>query len=304
MLNQSQRTRVTVKPREVSRMTLGVLSNDLIDESLLQAIEEHESWTLSGISVNNTNDYHDGITKDELIHRSHAVYLTADYPDVYQTASNLIKTGKHIYLASMASFETKQVDELLRQCREANLNACTGTYTHSHPTFRTLASLQPQASIIELHRQYPFPNTASWRLFLYEDLAIVLSLIQSEIKRISASSLAMLRNETDLIDIHLEFTNGQAAHLQINLSGHAQSHKLFLYERGRRVSVDFIKNSLRIGHQSAAEEQLQPTWHNPYRTQLHAFYQYIHHKAPALLSLQTVHTLLSILTRIEEKINS
>jgi predicted dehydrogenase len=295
---------VKVEPREVSRMTLGVLSNDLIDESLLQAIEEHESWTLSGIIVNKTNHHQDGITKDELIQHSDAIYLTADYPDVYQTASNLIKTGKHIYLASMASFETAQVDELLRQCREANLNACTGTYTHSHPTFRTLVSLQPQASIIELHRQYPFPNTESWRMFLYEDLAIVLSLIQSEIKRISASSLAMLRNETDLIDIRLEFTNGQAAHLQINLSGHTQRHKLFLYERGRRVSLDFIKNSLRIGHQSVAEEHLHPTWHNPYSTQLHAFYQYIHHQAPALLSLQTVHTLLSTLTRIEEKINS
>jgi predicted dehydrogenase len=249
----------------------------------------------------------------ELLSHSDAIYILESCNDAFKYALEGFRNGKHVFLEQISSFSTDEIEILLNSRKEANVKCMIASLELGHPAFVSIRNEIKNPLFIEAKRCLAYEKNSSKNIILdimLKDIAIILNIVKSDIKRISANGIQIMTKETDLANVRLEFANGCVAILSANKIASMPESIITIYETQKISLVDFKNSTTSIisfsseGEKEVRQLTLSPLKKHPFIYQLENFRDTIAGEADPLLKLRGAYEKIDIAQKILKKINS
>jgi predicted dehydrogenase len=134
--------------------------------------------------------------------------------------------------------------------QEANVKCQVGHVERFNPAFVTAKPFLQNPLFIEVHRLAQFNPRGTDVSVVFDlmihDLDIVLSLVNSEVKRISASGVKVISETVDIANVRLEFGNGCVANITTSRISLKNMRKMRIFQRDAYISIDFLNKKNEI----------------------------------------------------------
>jgi len=134
--------------------------------------------------------------------------------------------------------------------REANVKMQVGHVERFNPAFMALNDMNLNPMFIEVHRLAQFnPRGTEVSVILdlmIHDIDIILSLVKSDVKHISASGVAVMTDTPDIANVRIEFHNGCVANLTSSRISMKKMRKMRLFQPNSYIGIDFLEKKTEI----------------------------------------------------------
>lgn len=165
-------------------------------------------------------------------------------------ASEALKMAKHVFIEKPIVTTPAEALELIKIASEAGVKVQVGHVERFNPAFLAARPYLNQPMFIETHRLALFnPRGTDVPVILdlmIHDIDIVLSVVKSPVKRISASGVAIVSDTPDIANARLEFDNGCVANLTASRLSLKNMRKSRFFQRDAYISVDFLAKEFEI----------------------------------------------------------
>ena len=165
-------------------------------------------------------------------------------------AKTALLMGKHLFIEKPLTNTLAEAQELIKLVKEANVKCQVGHVERFNPALLALGNRALQPMFIECHRLATFnPRGTDVSVILdlmIHDIDIVLHLVKSPVKRISASGVAVMSETPDIANARIEFDNGCVANLTSSRISMKRMRKMRLFQRDAYISVDFLDKKTEI----------------------------------------------------------
>jgi len=189
-------------------------------------------------------------TMDSLIEASDAIDIVSPTTSHYEIAKKCLLCGKHVFIEKPLAYTLEEGKELVQLVKEANVKCQVGHVERYNPAFIAVGEQLLQPMFIEAHRLAQFnPRGTDVSVILdlmIHDIDIVLSLVKSPVKRISASGVAVLSETADIANARIEFDNGCVANLTSSRISLKNMRKMRLFQRDAYIGIDFLDKKTEI----------------------------------------------------------
>jgi predicted dehydrogenase len=81
---------------------------------------------------------------------------------------------------------------------------------------------------------------------MIHDIDIILSIVKSGVKHISASGVAVLTDTPDIANVRIEFNNGCVANLTSSRISMKKMRKIRLFQKDAYIGIDFLEKNTEI----------------------------------------------------------
>jgi predicted dehydrogenase len=190
------------------------------------------------------------LSMDELIDVADAVDIVTPTPFHFECAVKAIKKSRHVFIEKPLTNSLSEARELVELAKEANVKVQVGHVERFNPAFLAAASYFNQPLFIEAHRLAEFnPRGTDVSVVLdlmIHDIDIILSVVKSRIKRISASGVAVVCDTPDIANARIEFDNGCVANLTASRISMKKMRKIRFFQKDAYLALDFLKKSTEI----------------------------------------------------------
>jgi predicted dehydrogenase len=162
----------------------------------------------------------------------------------FELCEAAIKKGKHIFVEKPLANTMQEAQKLVQLVKESNLKIQVGHVERFNPAFLALKDVQMNPMFIEVHRLAQFnPRGTEVSVILdlmIHDIDIVLSIVKSSIKNISASGVAVMTDTPDICNARIEFDNGCVANLTSSRISMKKMRKMRLFQKDAYIGIDFL----------------------------------------------------------------
>lgn len=180
----------------------------------------------------------------------------------YELAEKAIRRSRHVFVEKPLTHTVAEGKTLMRLATEANVKVQVGHVERFNPAFLAAQDLLQEPMFIETHRLAQFnPRGTDVSVVLdlmIHDIDIVLSLIKANIRRISASGVAVVSETPDIANARIEFDNGAVANLTSSRISLKNMRKSRFFRRDAYISVDFLDKSVSIVRMKNVEGEPDP----------------------------------------------
>jgi predicted dehydrogenase len=187
---------------------------------------------------------------EDLIESVDVVDIVTPTLSHYDCASRAIRKTKHVFIEKPITNTIDEAKSLMSLSREADVKVQVGHVERFNPAFVLARKSLNAPMFIETHRLAQFnPRGTDVSVVLdlmIHDLDIVLSVVKSNIKRISASGVAIVSEEPDIANARIEFDNGCVANLTASRFSLKNMRKSRFFQRNAYISVDFLNKTTEI----------------------------------------------------------
>jgi predicted dehydrogenase len=200
---------------------------------------------------------------DDLIQQVDVVYIATDTESHFPLAQMAIMAGKHVLLERPATERAEQMQMLINMAAEANV-WCSVCYTgRFNPAWLSVWQNIQSPLFIESHHLTSFNEreigASVVNDLMQDDLDVILPLVNSEIKRISATGVKVVHDTPDIANARLEFANGCVVNLTASRISLKPIRKMRIFERSAYHSLDFVAQkadyvSLQRAEEAVAED--------------------------------------------------
>jgi predicted dehydrogenase len=119
-----------------------------------------------------------------------------------------------------------------------------------NPALLSLNKEMIKPLFIEVHRLAQFnprgTDVSVVHDLMIHDLDIILSLVKGNVKKVSASGVAIVSRTPDIANARIEFDNGCVANLTASRISVKAMRKMRIFQPGAYISMDFIKQKSEI----------------------------------------------------------
>lgn len=168
----------------------------------------------------------------------------------FQLARLALKKNKHLFIEKPVAHTEAEAAALLAMERKTNVKIQIGHVERFNPAFQTLKDTALSPMFIEGHRLATFnPRGTDVSVILdlmIHDIDIVLSMVDSPVKQISASGVAVVTNTLDIANARIEFENGCVANLTASRISLKKMRKLRFFQKDAYISLDFLDKQAQI----------------------------------------------------------
>ncbi len=168
----------------------------------------------------------------------------------FELAEKAIKSGRHLFIEKPLTHTTEEGRRLLKLGEAHQVKIQVGHVERFNPAFLALSEHDLAPMFIEAHRLAAFnPRGTDVSVILdlmIHDIDIVLSMVPSPLKSISASGVAVVSDTPDISNARLEFENGCVANLTASRISLKQMRKLRLFQKDAYISLDFLEKQAQI----------------------------------------------------------
>lgn len=168
----------------------------------------------------------------------------------FDCASQALRKSKHVFIEKPVTETVDEARILMQLAREANVKVQVGHVERFNPAFQAALPFLNKPMFIETHRLAQFnPRGTDVPVVLdlmIHDLDIILSVVQSGIKRISASGVAVVSDTPDITNARIEFDNGCVANLTASRISLKNMRKSRFFQKDAYISVDFLTKELEV----------------------------------------------------------
>jgi predicted dehydrogenase len=198
----------------------------------------------------------------ELINSCDAIDIVTPTIHHYNCALIALKNSKHLFIEKPITNTLDEAKKLIRLIHEANVKVQVGHVERFNPAFTAAAPYCNNPLFIETHRLAQFnPRGTDVSVVLdlmIHDIDIILSVIKSEIKKISASGVAVVSDTPDIANARIEFHNGCVANLTASRISMKNMRKTRFFQKDAYISVDFLEKQASIIRLKNVEGELDP----------------------------------------------
>lgn len=170
--------------------------------------------------------------------------VVAPTPFHFDWCEKAIKKGKHVFVEKPLANTMEEARQLVQLVKESNIKLQVGHVERFNPAFLGVQELELNPMFIEVHRLAQFnPRGTEVSVILdlmIHDIDIILSLVKSEVKMISASGVAVMTETPDIANVRIEFNNGCVANLTSSRISMKRMRKMRLFQKDAYIGIDFL----------------------------------------------------------------
>ena len=161
-----------------------------------------------------------------------------------------IKMGKHVFVEKPMANTIEEGKAIMEMVKESGVKLQVGHVERFNPAFTALKDITLDPSFIEVHRLAQFnPRGTEVSVILdlmIHDIDIILSIVKSGVKHISASGVAVLTDTPDIANVRIEFNNGCVANLTSSRISMKKMRKIRLFQKDAYIGIDFLEKNTEI----------------------------------------------------------
>ena len=247
----------------------------------------------------------------------------------YECAAAALKKFKHVFIEKPVTNTVEEAKSLMALAEEAGVKVQVGHVERFNPAFTAAVNDFDRPMFIETHRLAQFnPRGTDVPVVLdlmIHDIDIVLSVVNSSIKQISASGVAVVSDTPDIANARIEFDTGCVANLTASRISLKNMRKSRFFQKNAYITIDFLDKKAEIVKMKDVEGEEDPfaitmdmgegkskkqilfespevTPNNAIKDELAAFSTAILNDTTPIVSLQDGCHALEVATKIVEKL--
>ena len=186
----------------------------------------------------------------DLIAACDAADIVAPTTSHFDLCKKVILKSKHVFVEKPLANTMAEAKELIKLAKEANIKMQVGHVERFNPAFLAVQKTNLQPMFIEVHRLAQFnPRGTDVSVILdlmIHDIDIILSLVKSNVKNISANGVAVMSDTPDIANVRMEFDNGCVANLTSSRISMKKMRKMRLFQKDSYISIDFLEKKNEI----------------------------------------------------------
>jgi len=240
-------------------LKIGVLGAGHLGKIHIKCIKEIQEYQLVGF-YDPDKDIADKVKKEFEIQQFNSIDSLIEAVDVvdivtptvshFNCAVKALKKFKNVFIEKPVVTTPEEASRLISLTDEANVKVQVGHVERFNPAFIAAKPYFTQPMFIETHRLAQFnPRGTDVPVVLdlmIHDIDIVLSVVKSNIKKISASGVAVVSDTPDITNARIEFDNGCVANLTASRISMKNMRKSRFFQRDAYISVDFLSKEAEI----------------------------------------------------------
>ncbi|MEY4593916.1 MAG: hypothetical protein RIQ47_326 [Bacteroidota bacterium] len=187
---------------------------------------------------------------DDLIDACDAIDIVTPTLFHFEYAKKAVRASRHIFIEKPITHTVAEGRKLVSLVNEAQIKAQVGHVERFNPAFLAAKSYFNQPLFIETHRLAEFnprgTDVSVVHDLMIHDIDIVLSVVKSDVRKISASGVAVVSDTPDIANARIEFSNGCVANLTSSRISLKNMRKTRFFQRDAYISVDFFKKKTEV----------------------------------------------------------
>ena len=187
---------------------------------------------------------------DALIDACDAIDVVAPTNFHFECCEKAVKKGKHVFVEKPLANTMEEARMLVKLAEESGIKFQVGHVERFNPAFLALKGVQLNPMFIEVHRLAQFdPRGTEVSVILdlmIHDIDIVLSIVKSDVKSISASGVAVMTETPDIANVRIEFHNGCVANLTSSRISMKKMRKMRVFQKDAYIGIDFLNKKTEI----------------------------------------------------------
>ena len=187
---------------------------------------------------------------DELIAAADAVDVVTPTQYHFPICEKAIKSGKHVFVEKPMAHTMEEAQSLVKLAKESKIKFQVGHVERFNPAFLAAKELDLNPMFIEVHRLAQFnPRGTEVSVILdlmIHDIDVILSLVKSDVKNISASGVAVMTETPDIANVRIEFNNGCVANLTSSRISMKKMRKIRLFQKDAYIGIDFLEKKTEV----------------------------------------------------------
>lgn len=222
-------------------------------------LELSDVYTFVGFYDNNVEDAKKVATEfninyyesaEALINEVDCIDIVTPTLTHFEYAALALRNSKHVFIEKPVTHTVDEAKKLLSLAQEADVKVQVGHVERFNPAFQQAIPHFNNPLFIETHRLAQFnPRGTDVPVVLdlmIHDIDIILSVIPSTVRRVSASGVAVVSDTPDIANARIEFDNGCVANLTASRISLKNMRKSRFFQRDAYISVDFLEKDLEI----------------------------------------------------------
>jgi predicted dehydrogenase len=187
---------------------------------------------------------------DALIDACDAIDIVAPTTFHYEWCEKAIKKGKHVFVEKPLANTMEEARQLVKLASESGIKFQVGHVERFNPAFLAVKDVALNPMFIEVHRLAQFnPRGTEVSVILdlmIHDIDIILSIVKSDVKTISASGVGVMTETPDIANVRIEFHNGCVANLTSSRISMKKMRKVRLFQKDAYIGIDFLNKKVEI----------------------------------------------------------
>lgn len=187
---------------------------------------------------------------EKLMDACDAIDIVAPTTTHFELCKAAITKGKHVFVEKPLANTMDEARQLVKLAKEANIKFQVGHVERFNPAFLALKNRTLEPMFIEVHRLAQFnPRGTDVSVILdlmIHDIDIILSLVKSNVKSISANGVAVMSDTPDIANVRMEFDNGCVANLTSSRISMKKMRKMRLFQKDAYIGIDFLDKKTEI----------------------------------------------------------
>ena len=180
----------------------------------------------------------------------------------FDCASKALRKSKHVFIEKPITETVEEAKKLINLSHEAGVKVQVGHVERFNPAFQAAVPYIENPMFIETHRLAQFnPRGTDVPVVLdlmIHDLDAILSVVNSDVKRISASGVSVVSDTPDIANARIEFDNGCVANLTASRISMKNMRKSRFFQKDAYISVDFLTKELEVVRMEDIEGEPNP----------------------------------------------
>lgn len=160
----------------------------------------------------------------------------------YEIAKFFLEKNIHVFIEKPITSTIDEASELVQLAKKNNLVGQVGHVERFNSAFSNIKNkLNPK--FIESHRLSSYPQRGTDVSVVLDlmihDIDIVLSIVNSRVKKISANGTKIVSTSPDISNARIEFENGCVANLTASRLSLKKMRKMRVFQSDSYISIDF-----------------------------------------------------------------
>ncbi|HQP10868.1 MAG TPA: Gfo/Idh/MocA family oxidoreductase [Candidatus Omnitrophota bacterium] len=238
-----------------------------------------------------------------------AVNICTPTESHHEIAKFFLQNGIHTLVEKPMTTTVKQADELIALAQKNNLKLQVGHIERFNSAFESIKHFLHKPLFIECHRLNHFPNRSLdigvVMDLMIHDIDIVLGLIRSPVKDISAIGVNVLTPLEDIASVRMTFENGCVCNLTASRISDEVMRKIRVFQKDTYISLDYVKQEAFIykkHEQQILKHSLPIEREEPLKKELEHFLECVRENKQPLVSGEQGREALVVALDISKKI--
>lgn len=241
------------KINPLERIKVGVIGTGHLGKIHTKLFKEVENCELVGIydrdlelakQVGNEFNIRTFDDLEKLLDEVDAVDIAATTSAHYDLVKQAFAKNKHVFVEKPITAQIWEAEELIKIADEKKLTLQVGHIERFNPALISLEKYHLDPLFVQTDRLAQFnprgTDVAVVLDLMIHDIDIILSLVKSEVKNISASGVPVVSDNIDIANARIEFENGAVANVTASRISQKKMRKMRMFQRDAYISLDFI----------------------------------------------------------------